>query len=79
MTHTLAVSAVRYSDNDDSLSAAAKDFVEAHPSAEGWALNPRWEDDDRDMILLDVPPHLHTLDPEPMTRILDDYLTQLGV
>ena len=52
---TIQVDSERYVDSDDSLVAAAEDFAASCPSVEGWALNPRWADEHRDTILLDVP------------------------
>jgi hypothetical protein len=52
---TISVPARQYEDHDDCLSAAQADYIEAHPELEGWELNPRWSDDQRDEILLDVP------------------------
>lgn len=56
MTHTtITVPARRYADADDCLAAAAADYVARHPDAAGYDLSPRWADDDRDTIALDVP------------------------
>lgn len=52
---TISVPAKRYEDYDDCLTAAAEDYASEHPEAEGYDLSPRWEDDERDVILLDVP------------------------
>lgn len=54
-TTTVKVRAAQYEDHDDCLEAAAADYVETHPEAAGWALHARWEDNSRDVILLDVP------------------------
>ena len=51
---TLRIDAARYADHDDCLAAAAAD-VSAQRGLEGWNLNPRWADQDRDVILVDVP------------------------
>jgi hypothetical protein len=52
---TITVAAARYADAADSLPAAADAYVEAHPDAAGYDLAPRWADDERDRIALDVP------------------------
>lgn len=52
---TIEVSAKRYVDYDDSLQAAADDYVSEHLETEGYDMNPRWSDDERETILLDVP------------------------
>lgn len=55
MNTTIKVSAAKYTDHDNCLTAAATDYVAAHPEANGYDMSPRWEDDQRDVILLDVP------------------------
>lgn len=59
-TQTISVSAARYVDYDDSLTAAAAEYVEDHGlDLDPSDLRPRWEDDSmRDSILLDVPSDL---------------------
>jgi hypothetical protein len=52
---TISIPSSQYEDFDDCLSAAQADYVADHPELEGWELNPRWSDDQRDEILLDVP------------------------
>lgn len=52
---TITVSAKQYEDYDDCLAAAAADYVSEHPETEGYDMAPRWADDDREAILLDVP------------------------
>ena len=52
---TIEISAKRYEDEDDCLLAAADDYISEHPEAEGYDLSPRWQDEERDVILLDVP------------------------
>lgn len=52
---TIIVSARRYIDADDCLAAAADAYAAAHPDVAGYDMNPRWADDDRTMIALDVP------------------------
>ena len=42
-------------DQDDCLMAAVDAYVAEHPEAEGWDLQPRWADDDRDTVTLTVP------------------------
>lgn len=54
-TQKVRIPASQYEDHDDCLAAAAAEYVEEHPDAEGWDLNARWEDDSRDVILLDAP------------------------
>lgn len=51
---TLRLDAQRYEDHDDSLTAAA-DAVSDSLMLEGWDLAPRWADDQRNEILVDVP------------------------
>jgi hypothetical protein len=52
---TIEIDAKLYEDEDDCLSAAQSDYITDHPELEGWELNARWADDQRDTILLDVP------------------------
>ena len=52
---TVSVPASRYEDEDDCLSAAAADYIAAHPSLAGWDLSPRWVDEQRDEIEMTVP------------------------
>ena len=54
MTITLRIPASKYESFDDCLSAAADDVAEER-GLQGWELNARWEDDQRDIILIDVP------------------------
>jgi len=57
-TGTIRIPAKRYEDDDDSLAAASAEYVDDHPEAAGYDLNPRWDGGDegeRDYILLDVP------------------------
>lgn len=57
MTHlTLTVSAKDYEDADDCLAAAARD-VAGDLDLVGYDLSPRWADEDRDAIALDIPAH----------------------
>ena len=51
---TLHIPAELFADHDDCLRAAA-DAVAAKLGLERWDLSPRWADDQRDEILLDVP------------------------
>jgi len=51
---TLRIDAKRYEDCSDCLTAAAQDVADERGLA-GWDLSPRWEDDERDFILIDVP------------------------
>lgn len=52
---TIEVDAKRYADHDDCLTAAAEDYCVNNPEAADYDFNPRWKDDQRDSILLDVP------------------------
>ena len=54
---TISVPSSQYEDCDDCLSAAQDDYISDHLELEleGWELNPRWSDDQREEILLDVP------------------------
>lgn len=54
---TIRISSNIYEDCDDCLEAAAADFVRDRPEALGYDLSPRWGDEDRTSILLDVPRH----------------------
>lgn len=51
---TLHIPAELFADFDDSLTAAAN-AVAAKLDLECWDLSPRWADDQRNEILLDVP------------------------
>ena len=42
-------------DLDDCLSGAADEYISERPDLAGYDLNPRWEDDDRDSVILTVP------------------------
>lgn len=52
---TIEVAAAQYVDHDDCLTAAAEDYASEHPEAAGYDLDARWADDEREVILLDVP------------------------
>lgn len=52
--HTIRVPAARYEDYDDCLTAAAHDAADEY-GIHGYDMDPRWADDDRDEILLDIP------------------------
>lgn len=52
---TIRVSAKQYEDHDDCFAAAAADYAADHAEAVGYDMDPRWETDERDHILLDVP------------------------
>lgn len=52
---TITVSAAQYEDHDDCLTAAAEDYISEHSDLEGYDLDARWADDQRDEILLTVP------------------------
>ena len=51
---TLRIDAKRYQDEDDCLTAAAND-VARERGLDGYDLDPRWEDGEREIILVDVP------------------------
>lgn len=53
---TIRIPASRYEDHDDCLTAAADD-VARERNLFGWRLGARWEDDQRDAILVDIPDH----------------------
>lgn len=55
MRNTISLPARQFEDHDDCLSAAAESYIESHPDLAGWELSPRWEDDNREAILLDLP------------------------
>ena len=54
MNATITLPAAPYADYDDSLTAAADEYAAEHGLV-GWDLAPRWGDDERDTILIDVP------------------------
>jgi hypothetical protein len=51
---TIRINAAQYADHDDCLTAAANDVADALEIG-GYDMAPRWEDDARENILLDVP------------------------
>lgn len=51
---TIRIAAARYEDADDCLGAAADEIARERGLA-GYDLSPRWEDDEREAILLDIP------------------------
>lgn len=51
---TIYTNAARYADHDDSLTAAAAAVASAY-GLDGWELSPRWDSEQRDRILVDVP------------------------
>jgi hypothetical protein len=53
-TVTVAIPAERYEHVDDCLGAAAAD-AKALLGLDAWNLRPRWADEQRECILLDVP------------------------
>jgi hypothetical protein len=53
-TTAIRIDASRYEDSDDCLRTAA-DAIATDRGLEGWDLSPRWEDDQRDTVLVDVP------------------------
>ncbi|MCA9630058.1 MAG: hypothetical protein KC766_20445 [Myxococcales bacterium] len=54
-TETIAVTARDYVDADNCLAAAEAAYIATHHELRGWDLSPRWEDDERETILLTVP------------------------
>lgn len=54
MSTLVKIASAKYQDFDDCLQSAAADYAEAH-GLEGWDLSPRWEDRERDVIVLTVP------------------------
>lgn len=56
MSKQVKIAAAKYEDQDDCLQAAADDYAKAH-GLEGWDLDPKWEDNQRDVIVLTVPDH----------------------
>jgi hypothetical protein len=57
----ITIDAAPFADHDDCLGAAA-DFAAAH-GLEGWDLDPRWEDDQRETIVLAVPEWVRNFRP----------------
>ena len=53
-TITVTVDAARYENEDNCLAVAAADAAKAR-GLQNWDLNPRWADNQRNEILLDVP------------------------
>ena len=56
---TVRLRAALYEDHDDCLAAAVAEYSSEH-DLEGWDLSARWEDDNRDTILLTVPADVDT-------------------
>lgn len=54
MNKEITISARKYEDHDDCLSAAAEDYAAEH-DLQGWDLSPRWADNQREAIVLSVP------------------------
>lgn len=52
---SLEVTVPADTDADDCLAAAAEAYVLSRPEAEGWDLEPRWEDETRERVVLSVP------------------------
>ena len=52
---TVCIEASRYVDSDDCLADAARDYAAAVEGLDGWDLDARWEDSQRETILLSVP------------------------
>lgn len=51
---TIRIDAKRYEDSEDCLADAASDVAE-ELELSGYEMSPRWENDERDVILVDVP------------------------
>ncbi len=56
MNQQITIPAAQYDDCDDCLQAAADDYAAAH-GLQGWDLSPRYEDAQREIIVLTVPHH----------------------
>lgn len=54
MSITIEISAAQYKDHDDCLQAAAQEYAEER-TLQGRDLSPRYADEQRETILLDVP------------------------
>ena len=54
MSKQVKIAAAKYEDQDDCLQAAADDYAEAH-GLQGWDLAPKYEDEQREVIVLTVP------------------------
>lgn len=70
---TIRIDAARYEDEDNCLAAAAADYSRHH-GLDGWILDPRWEDNQKDVILLTVP---SWATPEAMASVAVGYLGQV--
>ena len=53
MTKTITIPA--NADADDCLAEAVERYLAAHPEAAGFDLDPRWADETRETVALDVP------------------------
>jgi hypothetical protein len=42
-------------DLDDCLQGAADEYISEHPELEGYDLDPKWGDDDRETVTLTLP------------------------
>lgn len=54
MGKQVKIAAAKYEDHDDCLQAAANDYAKAH-GLQGRDLDPKWEDEQREVIVLTVP------------------------
>lgn len=54
MTNYTTITIRANADADDCLAAAVEEFVDEHPEASGYDLSPRWKNEDREEVLLDV-------------------------
>ncbi len=57
MSKLLFVDAREYQDADDCLAAAERD-TQVQYGLDGWDLEPRWEDDQRERIVLTLPDYM---------------------
>ena len=52
---TITIDSLYFENDDDCLASAEAAAKSAAGELDGWDLSPRWADDERDEILLDVP------------------------
>ncbi len=69
-TVTISIDASRYADSEDCLTDAASDIA-SERDLHGWDLSPRWEDDERAIILVDVPAYAVATDDDIDALISD--------
>ena len=73
---TIRISAARYEDEDDCLQAAAAEALRERPCLQGWDLCARWESEQRDTILLDIPAWALR---RPTETAIRDMLDRVGI